>query len=247
MCSRHMYCQMSSSVQSESGKARQVLSWPHAALIELPELRSLRFGIPLPERVAEGEDSLLGPCLVLVAACATEGGVEPVRIDRIEQRGRLQAIARRARARVSDPTLIDGVLHARHNQSGTFGLDLCVPVFEDLGEVVPGVHVEDGEGDLSRLERLGGQMQENRRVLAPAEEQDGAFRFGRHLADDEDGQGLQEIEVAEGVLHRPDQGGHRSTGTDRGRTRRARGPGGNGRRLRCPWSLSNHDHFGHVY
>ena len=62
-------------------------------------------------------------------------------------------------------------------------------------------------------------MQKDRRILAPAEEQDGALRLGGHLTDDEDGQRLQEVEVPEGVFHRPDQGGHRSTGPDRGRAR----------------------------
>ena len=103
----------------------------------------------------------------------------------------------------------------RHDETGALGLDLGVPVVEHLGEVVPRVHVEHREGDPPRLERLGGQVQQDGRVLAPAEEQDRTLRFGGHLADDEDGQRLQQVEVAERVLDRPDQGGHRSAGPDR--------------------------------
>ena len=71
-----------------------------------------------------------------------------------------------------------------------------------------GVDVEDREGDLARLERLGRQVQQDGRVLAAAEEEDGAFRLGRHLADDEDGQRLQQVEMAQGVAEGTDQGGH---------------------------------------
>ena len=102
------------------------------------------------------------------------------------------------RPRVGHPALVDGVLHLGDEEAGALGLDLRVPVVEHLGEVVPGVHVEDGEGDPPRLERLGGQVQQDGRVLAPAEEQDRALRLGGHLADDEDGQRLQEVEVARG-------------------------------------------------
>ena len=139
----------------------------------------------------------------------------PCCIDGIEQGRGLQAVARGHRARVGDPSLVDGVLHLRHNQAGALGFDLGVPVVEHLGEVVAGVHVEHRERDLPRLERLGRQVQQDGRILASAEEEDRALRFRRHLADDEDGQRLQEVEVAQWVLHGPDQGGHRSAGPGR--------------------------------
>ena len=168
-------------------------------------------------------------------------------VDGVEQGRGLQPVARGDRARVGHPALVDGVLHAGHEQAGALGLDLRVPVVEHLGEVVARVHVEHREGDLPGLERLGGQVQQDGRVLAAAEEEDRALGLGRHLADDEDGEGLQQVEVAQGVLDGPDRAVTDPPG------RAAAGPAAasvlreSGRRRRCPWSLSNHDHFGHVY
>ena len=64
-----------------------------------------------------------------------------------------------------------------------------------LGEVVPGVDVHDREGELAGPEGLHGQVQEHRRVLAAAEEEDRALRLGGHLAQHEDGVRLEEVEV----------------------------------------------------
>src|SRR5450755_2721849 len=46
----------------------QVLARPHAALVELPQFGALPLGVPLAERVPEGEHPLLRPGLVLVAS-----------------------------------------------------------------------------------------------------------------------------------------------------------------------------------
>src|ERR1700683_1397074 len=105
----------------------QVLARADAALVELPQLRSLPLGIPLPEGISERKDTLLGSCLVLVPAGPTEGGIETVGVDGIEQRGGLQAIARRRRPGVGDATLVDGVLHLGDDETGALGLDLRVP------------------------------------------------------------------------------------------------------------------------
>ena len=156
-------------------------------------------------------------------------------VDGVEQGRGLQPVARGDRARVRHPALVDGVLHAGHDEAGPLGLDLRVPVVEHLGEVVAGVDVEHREGDPPGLEGLGGQVQQDGGVLAAAEEEHRALGLGRHLADDEDGERLEQVEVAERVLDGPDQGGHRSAGPGRGGAAGGRGPAGNGRRRRCPW------------
>jgi hypothetical protein len=166
----------------------QVFARAHAALVELPELGTLTLGVPLPEGVTERQDALLGPGLVLVPAGAAEGSVELVGVDGVEQGRGLQAIARRDGARVGHPALVDGVLDLGDEETRPLCLDLRIAVGEHLGEVVAGVDMEDGEGDPSRLERLGGQVEQDRRVLASAEEQDRALRLGGHLAYDEDGE-----------------------------------------------------------
>ncbi len=61
------------------------------------------------------------------------------------------------------------------HEAGALGFDLGVPVVEYLGEVVAGVHVKDREGDPTWLERLGGEVEEDGRILATAEEEDGAL------------------------------------------------------------------------
>ena len=57
-----------------------------AAVVEVPQLGALVARVPLAELVAQGEDPLLGPGLLLVAAAAAEDGVEAVVGDRVEQR-----------------------------------------------------------------------------------------------------------------------------------------------------------------
>ena len=70
----------------------QVLTGPHGALVQLPQLGPLALGVPLSERVPERKDALLGTRLVLVAARTAEGGVEPVGVDGVEQGRGLQAV-----------------------------------------------------------------------------------------------------------------------------------------------------------
>ena len=114
-----MYCQMSISVQLERGKTRMCSPAAVAAVVEAPQLRALVLRIPLAELVAEGEDALLGAGLLLVAAGAAEDGVELVLLDGVQQRRRLQAVARGARALLlHHPARVDGLLHRGHHQPG---------------------------------------------------------------------------------------------------------------------------------
>ena len=61
------------------------------------------------------------------------------------------------------------------DEAGALGLDLGVPVIQHFGEVVAGVHVQDREGDPTGLERLGGKVEQDGRILATTEEEDGAL------------------------------------------------------------------------
>ena len=74
---------------------------------------------------------------LLVAARAAEGGVEAVLGDGVEQRGGLQAVARRARAGLLDHAPgVDRVLHAGHDQALAQLGHAAVAELDDLGEVV---------------------------------------------------------------------------------------------------------------
>ena len=195
--SRSMYCQMSSSVQSDRGKALRCSpgwTWPG---VELPQLGPLALGIPLAEGVPEGEHPLFGPGLVLVPPGAADAGVESVRIDGVEQRGGLEAVSHAAVAGIYHPTGVDRVLHGGDQQPLAQLLDATIAEVDDFGEVVAGVDMHDREREVSGPERLFGQPEQHRRVLAPAEQEHRALTFGGHFPHDEDGMGLQQVEMVD--------------------------------------------------
>ena len=96
--------------------------------------------------------------------------------------------------------------------------DQAIAELDHLGEVVPGVDVQQREGDLARGEGLLGEADEHDRVLAAAEEQGGLLTLGGDLAHDVDGLGLERAQVRERRLR---YGGHGSVLAIRGIFRRA--------------------------
>ena len=82
-----------------------------------------------------------------------------------------------------------------------------VAELDHLPELPGGVHVQEREWEPSREERLAGQVQEDRRILAYGVHHHRSFELGDHLAHDVDGLGLQLAEVCETQLGR--QGGSR--------------------------------------
>src|SRR6478609_9775541 len=75
-----------------------VLALPRPRVVEVPELGPLQTRVPLAEVVPEAEDALLRASTLLVSARAAQGRVEAVLLDRVEQRRRLELVARGARA-----------------------------------------------------------------------------------------------------------------------------------------------------
>ena len=172
-----------------------VLALADAAVVEAPQLGPLRLGLPLAELVAQREDALLGACLLLVAPRAAEDRVELVLQDGVQQRGRLQAVARRVARLLLDAALVDRLLDRGDDQPLAQLLDAAVAELEDLGEVVAGVDVHDREREARRPERLLGEAQQHDRVLAAREQQHGSLELGGDLAHDEDRLGLQGVEM----------------------------------------------------
>ncbi len=173
-----------------------VLAAADAAVVEVPELRALAARVPLAEVVAEREDPLLRPRALLVAARAAERGVEAVRLDRVEERGRLKPVAGGARTGLlDDAAAVDRLLHRGDEQLDRELLDEAVAERDHLREVVPGVDVHQGERHVARPERLAREVGEDDRVLAAAEQQHGALQLGRHLPDDVDRLGLEGLQV----------------------------------------------------
>jgi hypothetical protein len=90
-----------------------------------------------------------------------------VLLDRIEQRRRLEPVARRTRAGLLDDAApVDRVLHRRDDQALAELCDAAVAKLDHLGEVVPGVDVHDRERELARPERPLGEPEQHDRVLA---------------------------------------------------------------------------------
>ena len=123
-------------------------------------------------------------------------------LDRVEQRDRLQPVARRARAGLLDrPTGVDRVLHMRDDQPLSELGDPAVAELDHLGEIVAGVDVHDREREPGRAERLLGQPQQHDRVLAAAEQQHRPLELRGDLAEDVNRLGLERLQVRELVAH----------------------------------------------
>jgi hypothetical protein len=161
-----------------------VLAGLDEPVVEVPQLGSLGLRVPLAEVVAEGHDALLRAGALLVPARAAEGRLEAVLLERVEQRDGLQPVARGARAGLLDHApAVDRVLDARDDQLRADLGDHPVAVLDHLGEVVAGVDVHDREGQAAGVKRLAGEVQQDRRVLAPGEQQHAALQLRGHFAD----------------------------------------------------------------
>ncbi len=165
-------------------------------VVEVPQLGALLARVPPAERVAQADDPLLGPCPLLVPATPAEHRVEPVGVDRVQQRHGLQRVAGAVRA-LDQPAVVDPVLHLRDDQAQLEPLHQLVPEVDDLRVVVPGVHVQQREGHRGRRARLDRQVHQQGGILAAREQDDRAVELPGHLAEDVDRLGLQGIQRVE--------------------------------------------------
>src|SRR5205807_8744203 len=80
------------------GKDAHAFRGPDAAVVELPELRTLLFWIPLTLRVADRVNTLFGARSLFVPAGAAEGRVKTACAERVQKRLCLQQLAAALRA-----------------------------------------------------------------------------------------------------------------------------------------------------
>src|SRR4051812_45741504 len=173
-----------------------------AAVVDVPQLGPLGLRVPLPVLVAEREDALLRAGALLVPAGAAEGGGELVLGDGVEQDRRLQPVARLVRAgRLPQAAVVDRRLDRCDYEPRAQLLDAPVAVIERLREVVSRVDVHERERETPRPERLLGEAQQDDRVLAAAEQEDGALELGRDFTHDRDGLGLEQPQIGELAGH----------------------------------------------
>ncbi len=205
-----------------------MLAGPVPRVVQVPQLGALVAGIPLPELVAQAHHPLLGPGLLLIASAAAEDRVEAVLGDRVQQGLGLQRVAG-AVGSFQQPSVIQVVLHPRHEQPDAEPLDFCVTVGQHLGEIVAGVDVQQRERHPAGPEGLRGQVQQHGGVLAAAEQQHRPFQLGDRLPNDVQRLRLQQVEVVKAahecsphsVLASPAQ--RPARGSSPGSTRRVHG------------------------
>ena len=187
ICSAAMNCQMSSSVQLLSGKARRcsplrirALSRSHGSGRWLrgshrpcrsrnDRMRSLARALSSSRRPPPNAASK--PCSAIASSSVTDCS-------------RLR-LARGPVSSTTRPSSIESCTLATTNRAPT-RCDELVAVLDDLGEVVAGVDVHHRERQASRGERQHCEVQQHRRVLAAAEQQHRVLALGGNLADDRD-------------------------------------------------------------
>ena len=181
-----------------------VLARAVAPVVERPQLGPLVLRVPLAELVAERVHPLLGPGLLLVAPGTAEHGVELVLVDGVEQRPRLEAVARRVGTRLlGGPARVDRLLHRGHQQAWPPARRRCRSRnSRTSGKLWPVSMCITGNGIRPGTERLLGQAEHDDRVLATGEQQHRALEFGGHLADDVDRLCLDGPQVRQLVLPR---------------------------------------------
>lgn len=160
-----------------------------------PQLGALGLRLPLAEAVTVGEDALLGTGLFLVAAGATDQGVEAELVDGFHQGDRLVHVARFAGVGQAHGAALHGVFHAAHDQFGAKFAGALVAEVGYLREVVPGVDHQQRVGDPAPAEGLLGAFEQHQRILAAREEKRGPLEGGSDLSQDEDGFFFQGVQV----------------------------------------------------
>ena len=167
-----------------------------ARIENVPQFRPLIFGVPLPERIAEGIDALLGARFFLVAPRAAKRRRKIALGQRIQQRFRLQQAAaflraqhERIRARVQRFLILV------HDQ---FRADLprvAVAKLDHLRKFVAGVDVQQRKRNFPRKESLLRQPQHHRGIFADGIQHHRPRKLRHRLAQDVDALRLQRPEV----------------------------------------------------
>ena len=198
-----MYCQMSSSVQLDSGNTRTCSPGRCRGEEQAPQLRTLTPRIPLPELVAQRLNTRS------LARAFSSSRRPPPKTASNSCRPRWPPAAGSSAAGCACPRplslgqrpVVDEVLDLGHVQPQPVHLGPgAVPVLQHLREVVTGVHVQQPERDPGRPERPLGQGEHHDRVLAAGEQQHRPLELGGDLPHDVDGLGLEHFQLGQRVV-----------------------------------------------
>ena len=169
-----------------------------AGVVEPPQLGALGLGVPPVLGGADGEDALLGPGLLLVAAGATEGEVEAVLVEGLLEPLGLPDVGVHRRAVVERvDAALDGVGVLVDQQVHPDLVGHLVAELVHRLELPRRVDVEQRERRHRRIEGLGGEVQHAGAVLADRVEHHRLLGFRDGLSEDLDALGLQALEVGQ--------------------------------------------------
>ena len=175
------------------------LALANLAVVDIPQLGALVFGIPRMVFVAEGVDAFFGTRLFFVTTGTAERGVELVFVERLLERVGLHdvgvdiaAVGERA----------DALLHAffvdvDDEIPAKLFADQLLAERDHLLELPGCVDVHQREGRLGRIKCLLGQPDHDGRVFADRVEHDRVVELGRNFADDVDALGFELLEVGQ--------------------------------------------------
>ena len=189
------------------GEDSEVFAVVAAAVVEVPEFRSLVFGVPLAEFVSVAEEAFFGACFFFVASSAADAGVEVFFFDGVEECGGLEVVAAGvASFFFDDASGVDAVLDGSDKEVNTEVFDEVVTEGECFGEVMAGVNMEEGVGDGCGLECFFAEVGEHDAVFTAAEEEGGSMELCADFSKDENSFAFEFLKVVDGVRGHDDTG-----------------------------------------
>jgi hypothetical protein len=141
------------------------------AIEDIPQFRALVFGIPLSEFIAMRKEPFFGTGFLFIAAAASDGYIEFVFFDGIQQGNGLQYVPTGIESRFfGGASLIDAGLYRSHNEAGAQLFNECIAVGKRLLKIVSRINVRQCKWDFLRPESFPCQMDHHDGVLAAGKE-----------------------------------------------------------------------------
>lgn len=140
--------------------------------------------VPLSELVTMTEETFLGTCLLLISSGTTDGCIEFIFLQGIEQGSGLQFVAGSIITRFFlHSSLVDAFLHAAHDEFGSEFLRQFITILDGFLEVMSCVDVQQREWNLCRIESFVGKICNHDRILATRKEDDWTLELGSYFAE----------------------------------------------------------------
>ena len=144
-----------------------------------------------------GENSLLGPRLLLVTSRPAACRVELVFGQGVEQSDSLQLVAARiVPGLLLHTALVDGLLHRTHDKVSTELLHQVIPVGDGLRKIVTGVDMYQRERNLGRIKGLVCQISQHNGILSAREQDARPLELCSNLPQDIDGLGFKLLQMS---------------------------------------------------